>query len=117
MPGIGEELMIFVAALLAGAVLKTAYTALGCLREVIPHGRIAVEAEDLLYWIAASIFLFVQIYYTSNGSIRWYFLLGVVLGVLFISIFFRWIKKVHKKIYTQKIKKSKNFLASHKEKS
>ena len=48
--------MIFVAALLAGAVLKTAYTALGCLREVIPHGRIAVEAEDLLYWIAASIF-------------------------------------------------------------
>ena len=94
--------MIFVAALLAGAVLKTAYTALGCLREVIPHGRIAVEAEDLLYWIAASIFLFVQIYYTSNGSIRWYFLLGVVLGVFFISIFFVGSKKYTKKFTRKK---------------
>lgn len=58
-----------------------------------------IEIEDLIFWIGTAIYLFVQIYHTSNGSIRWYFALGVVSGVLFATIFLRKMKKMLKKIY------------------
>lgn len=101
MPEIREEIMIFFTAVLTGAVLRTAYRCISCLREWIRHEPVAIELEDLFYWIAASIYFFVQIYHTSNGVIRWYFILGVVLGAIFASVFFGWMKKLHKKIYTR----------------
>ena len=96
MPEIREEIMIFFTAVLTGAVLRTAYRCISCLREWIRHEPVAIELEDLFYWIAASIYFFVQIYHTSDGVIRWYFILGVVLGAIF-----GWMKKLHKKIYTR----------------
>ena len=59
----------------------------------------AIEIEDFLYWIATAIYLFVQIYHTSNGSIRWYFVLGVVLGVAVSTFLWKRIEKMLKKIY------------------
>lgn len=104
MPEIREEIMIFLAALLTGAVLRLAYRCLGVLRECIPHRPFVIELEDLFYWIGASIYLFVQIYHTSDGSIRWYFILGVVFGAILMSLIFFWAKKIHKKIYTRRHK-------------
>lgn len=97
-------MMIFLTALLTGAALRLAYRCLGVLREWIPHRPVVVEVEDLFYWIGVSIYLFVQIYHTSDGSIRWYFVLGVVLGAVFMSLIFFWAKKMHKKIYTRRHK-------------
>ncbi len=104
MPEIREEIMIFLAALLTGAVLRMAYCCLGALRDWIPHRPFAIEIEDLLYWIGAAIYLFVQIYHTSDGSIRWYFILGVVFGTVLMSLIFSWAKKIHKKIYMRRHK-------------
>ena len=101
MPQIQVEIMIFFSAVLSGAVLRAVYRGIGCVREWIPHRAAVIELEDLLYWLAAALYLFVQIYHTSNGSIRWYFILGVVLGAIFASVFFGWMKKLHKKIYTR----------------
>ena len=80
MPQIQVEIMIFFSAVLSGAVLRAVYRGIGCVREWIPHRAAVIELEDLLYWLAAALYLFVQIYHTSNGSIRWYFILGVVSG-------------------------------------
>ena len=104
MPEIREEIMIFFTAVLTGAVLRTAYRCVSCLREWIRHEPVAIELEDLFYWIAASIYFFVQIYHTSDGSIRWYFILGVVFGAILMSLIFFWAKKIHKKIYTRRHK-------------
>ena len=71
--GIGKELFIFLLAILAGAIVRLAYRCISCLREVVHHAHWVIELEDLIYWIGTAIFLFVQIYYTSSGSVRWYF--------------------------------------------
>ena len=99
MPGIEKEAIIFVAAVLTGAVLRLSYECLTCLRQIIKHSLPVVNVEDLLFWIGAAVYLFVQIYQTSNGGIRWYFILGVVVGAVLMSSFVRKIRNLLKKIY------------------
>lgn len=80
MPEIREEVLIFFQAILAGMIVRFTYRGLHCLREIVRHSLFMIEAEDILFWIATAFYLFVQIYHTSDGSIRWYFVLGIVLG-------------------------------------
>ena len=56
------------------------------------------DAEDLAYWVGTAIFLFVQIYYTSSGSVRWYFVLGIGLGASAMSVFLVAVRKWYRKI-------------------
>lgn len=98
---IREELYVFLTALVSGAVLRTAYSCIGCFREVVCHKPIWIQAEDILFWLGGAFYIFVQIYHTSDGGIRWYFILGVVMGAFLTSRAARKIKKVYKKIYTR----------------
>lgn len=116
MPEIREEIMIFFTAVLTGAVLRTAYRCISCLREWIRHEPVAIELEDLFYWIAASIYFFVQIYHTSSGGIRWHFILGCVCGAVFASLLIKKIEKFGKKIYTRKQDKFSENLAEKRKK-
>lgn len=96
--GIGKELFIFLLAVLAGAIVRLAYRCISCLREVVHHAQWVIELEDLIYWIGTAIFLFVQIYYTSSGSVRWYFVLGIGLGASAMSVFLVAVRKWYRKI-------------------
>lgn len=96
--GIGKELFIFLLAVLAGAIVRLAYRCISCLREVVHHAHWVIELEDLIYWIGTAIFLFVQIYYTSSGSVRWYFVLGVGFGASAMSVFLVVVRKWYRKI-------------------
>ncbi len=49
--------------------------------------------EDVLFWVMAGIYLFSEMYRTCSGSIRWYFVTGVVGG----GIFTIWILQKSKK--------------------
>lgn len=99
MPDIREELVIFLTAVLTGAVLRLAYRILSCLRQIVRHSIFAVNLEDFIFWASCALYVFVQIYYTSDGEVRWYFVLGIVLGAAFASFFLRFLKKTAKKIY------------------
>ena len=101
MPQIGAEVAGFLLAVIAGGVARLLYQSLVCFRELVRHSYLAMGIEDILYWMGAAVYFFVQIYHTSDGVIRWYFILGVVLGAVFASVFFGWMKKLHKKIYTR----------------
>ena len=81
MLGIGTEAEIFLYAGLSGAVVFLSYRILVLVRKLIPHGSPEVGLEDLVFWLAASGYLFRQMYVTTYGSIRWFFALGVVCGV------------------------------------
>lgn len=81
MLGIGTEAEIFLYAALSGAVVFLSYRILALVRRIIPHRGLAVGLEDLVFWLAASGYLFRQMYVTTYGSIRWFFALGVVCGV------------------------------------
>lgn len=96
--------MIFLLAVIAGAVVRLSYRCICCFRSIVRHSLYAVEIEDMLFWIGAAVYLFVQIYHTSDGSIRWYFILGVALGVILMTAFFSASEKLYKKIYGRKKK-------------
>ena len=111
--GIGKELFIFLLAVLAGAIVRLAYRCISCLREVVHHAHWVIELEDLIYWIGTAIFLFVQIYYTSSGSVRWYFILGVGIGGIIMSVFLvitgkicRKIVRRHNRFFTETLEKT-----------
>lgn len=80
--GIGKELSIFLQAVLAGNIIYLVYSAIRVLRRLLKHNLFFISVEDLVFWIGVAIFLFVKIYQTSNGSIRWYFVIGVIFGAI-----------------------------------
>jgi len=99
MTGIEKELIGFLSAVVSGAVVRLCYQCLTCLRGIVKHSLLLIEIEDALFWLGTALYVFVQIYYTSSGSIRWYFVLGIVFGAIAVSIFLRKMKKTFKKIY------------------
>ena len=104
MPGIREEVMVFLVAVVSGAIVRLAYQCIRCFRRIVEHDLAAVSLEDMIFWLGSAVYMFVQIYHTSDGSIRWYFILGVVLGVVLMSAFLGGLEKMYKKIYGRKKK-------------
>lgn len=78
--GIEKELSVFLQAALAGNLVYLVYSAIRVVRRIIKHNLFFVSLEDFVFWIGTGIYLFVKIYQTSNGSIRWYFVIGVFAG-------------------------------------
>lgn len=98
MPEIGEELRIFVHAVRAGMTVYGSYTLIRLIRRQIRHNLIAVSIEDFLFWTGTSFYLFIQIYAASDGSVRWYFVLGVSVGMMLFALLIFLTKKIYKKI-------------------
>lgn len=106
MIGIKSELIIFVIAVLSGIAVRLVYACISCFRQIVNHNFIIMGIEDFIFWFCTAIYLFVQMFHTSDGSIRWYFILGIVIGGALCSFFIRKAKKMYKKLYAKKRKKS-----------
>ena len=78
--GIYEELALLCSFFLIGVFLAASYDVLRILRGIIPHGTFLINLEDLIYWIMASVFFFLQLCRDNNGIIRFFILLGLVAG-------------------------------------
>ncbi|MCU6746853.1 MULTISPECIES: spore cortex biosynthesis protein YabQ [Lachnospiraceae] len=94
MLGIETEAMIFLFAGLSGITVMLVYDILVLFRKLIRHRYWAVSVEDFLFWFFVSIYLFYQMYRTTYGSIRWFFILGIVSGCLFVYFFRMFLKKI-----------------------
>lgn len=93
MIGIANELSIFVSACLSGNLLCLIYYVLRVVRRLVKHSLVWVSVEDFLFWIGAAIYLFMEMFRTCGGSIRWYFVLGVLAGGIATVFIIRKIKK------------------------
>ncbi len=93
MPEIQGELIIFLVSVVTGIMLRLIYRSIGIFRQLVEHSLIFIGVEDLIFWVGAALYVFVQIYHTSDGSIRWYFILGLVFGTLFCEAVLRRLKK------------------------
>ena len=102
MPGIREETMIFLMAIMSGLIVRLVYRCISCLRQIIRHNHFVTEMEDMVYWVGSAIYLFVQIYNTSDGVIRWYFVLGVAFGAVLMTVFIQRVEAGFQKIYNRK---------------
>ena len=72
------------------------YDLIRSIRNTWRHKKILIAAEDFVFWIAISIFLFTRVYIWNNGILRWYFFAGLLLGMLLYAavISFRVVKFV-----------------------
>lgn len=80
MAGIEKEAAVFFYACLSGIFLFFIYQILCWFRKLIVHKQWMIGLEDLIYWFGVSGYLFYQIYRTTYGEIRWYFVLGSFVG-------------------------------------
>lgn len=99
MLGIETEFAVFVHAVLNGILVTAVYLSLRAFRRLVRHALWAVQTEDGIFWIFTALYLFVQVYHTSDGTVRWYFALGVVVGMVLMKILLLFAKKADQKIY------------------
>ena len=74
-------------------MLRLAYQSMNVFRQLVEHSLFFIGIEDIFFWLGAALYVFVQIYHTSDGSIRWYFILGLVFGTAFCEAMLRRFKK------------------------
>lgn len=65
-----------------GMVLICGYDFLRFFRWLVPHHKVVIWAEDILYWSLMSIPVYAMFFLYNNGEIRWYGVLAVFLGGL-----------------------------------
>ncbi len=81
-PAITIELQFFLISILWGAILLLAYDILRIFRRLIKHGAFLVAVEDLIFWVVASLFIFIMIFHKNDGIIRGFSIIGMLLGII-----------------------------------
>ncbi len=81
-PYIYQEGRFWLISLCMGAGIALLYDCFRIIRRVIRHSSFWVSVEDLLYWIAVSLGVFVILYYENNGVLRWFAVLGAAVGMV-----------------------------------
>lgn len=106
MAGIEKEAVVFFYACLSGVFLFFIYQILCWFRKLIVHKQWIIGLEDLIYWFGVSVYLFYQMYRTTYGEIRWYFVLGVFVGNVFSYKIVCFVRKKQRK-YKKYLEKQK----------
>lgn len=69
-------------ALIMGIFITFVYDILRIFRRVVPHGNFWISMEDLCFWIYCAMEVFLLMYHESNGTLRWFAVLGAMAGML-----------------------------------
>ena len=69
-------------ALLMGIFITFVYDLLRIFRRVFPHGSFWISMEDLCFWIYCAMDVFLLMYHESDGTLRWFAVLGAMAGML-----------------------------------
>lgn len=78
---IGQVLFVL-ASLFNGMLLMGGYDVLRFIRWLIPHGKVWLWVEDTIYWCLAALPTFYLFFSYNEGVIRWYGLVGILLGAI-----------------------------------
>ena len=77
-----NENVFLIHALLMGIFITFIYDLLRIFRRVVPHNDFFVSAEDLFFWIYCGGEVFLLMYHESDGTLRWFAVLGALAGML-----------------------------------
>lgn len=80
------EFVLFLYAAYFGIEIAFAYDLLRIFRRVVGHNRLAMAFEDFLYWLWVGMRAFLMLYEYHNGSLRFYTILGVCLGIFLYTV-------------------------------
>ena len=101
MSGIGTEIRVFCYAILTGVLIVAVYLWLRVLRRLFAHRLWMINLEDVCYWFGIAVYVYVQIFHTTDGILRWYIGLGIVIGAAVMLLLSAVFIKAYKKIYTR----------------
>lgn len=79
---ISIELKFFLISVLWGCILLLIYDCLRIFRRLIKHDSFFIALEDLIFWVAASLYIFAMIYKQNNGIIRGFSVMGMAIGMV-----------------------------------
>ncbi|MDD2972373.1 MAG: spore cortex biosynthesis protein YabQ [Lachnospiraceae bacterium] len=83
-----RETYFLLHAILLGAFITFIYDWLRVIRRVIRHNLFFLSLEDLIFWIICSIQIFLMLYEENNGAIRWFAIIGAMLGMFLYKLLF-----------------------------
>lgn len=105
--GILQELQIVAEAFLYGAVITIVYDVLRIFRRVISHGNFWIGAEDFIFWIWTSLWVFSVLYRKNDGNLRMYTILAMMCGMI---VYHQTVSEVFVKVLGGILKKILNLL-------
>ena len=74
--GMVAELSYFFATVVYGVAIAFCYHVLLFFRAVVRHNTVSVDAEDILFFLAAGFCFFLTAYERNDGILRWYAFAG-----------------------------------------
>ncbi|MCL2203182.1 MAG: spore cortex biosynthesis protein YabQ [Defluviitaleaceae bacterium] len=90
-----EQAWLFLTTVLVGVAVGLFYDFFRVLRRTSPHGRLAVQLEDLLFWLAVTVLVFYYMLHRNYGEIRVFVLLGMGCGAaLYFATVSRYVVKI-----------------------
>lgn len=101
---IAMELHVFFYAVWTGCVVYGIYGLIRLARRILKHSIILISVEDLIFWIFTSVYTYHHIFLSTFGVLRWYFLMGIVVGVCSAHIIWCMIEKITEKIIKSLVK-------------
>lgn len=79
---IAQQVQFILLMAISGMMLMAGYDVLRMFRWWIPHGKIVIACEDILYWMAVSVPVFYLFLVYHDGIIRWYGVTAVFSGII-----------------------------------
>lgn len=83
---IRQETLVFFLSVLHGVILTLGYDVLRALRRAFHHSTVAVSVEDFLFWLVAAFFTFCLTFFWTDGVIRGYVAVGIVIGAVLYHV-------------------------------
>ncbi|TYQ14601.1 UNVERIFIED_CONTAM: spore cortex biosynthesis protein YabQ [Acetivibrio alkalicellulosi] len=85
---IGNQAYIFLSCVFGGMIIAFIYDIFRVRRKTIKSGNLMVYFEDFIYWIIVALVLFAVVYYSNEGEIRGYLIIGIALGIILYTLVF-----------------------------
>ena len=79
---VASENIFLLYAVLLGIFITVVYDILRIFRRVISHNWFFVSVEDFFFWVFVAIRVFLLMYHESNGTLRWFAILGAMVGMI-----------------------------------
>ena len=77
---IKDQILTFLYSILLGFILCILYDVFRSLRKALPHGRVAVFFEDILFFSISAVITFLFLLARTGGGLRGYVFVGVLAG-------------------------------------
>lgn len=83
-----NESVFWLYCFLTGIAITIVYDLLRIVRRVVTHTYMVIALEDILFWMFVSVVLFLLLYHMNNGTLRWFAVFGLFVGMLFYKKIF-----------------------------